>query len=164
MTTRLPDHYAALGVSDGASAAEIRAAYLAAARRCHPDKTAGGGAASADASSSAEFQQIQLAWEVLSDERARTEFDAARAAASAAASAAAVKREAAIADEIDADDMALVEASGAGSVDHLSHACRCGGAYTLPLAGLKGGARHLVECSSCSLRVRITVPADWDAS
>lgn len=161
MAARLADHYAALGVGEGASAAEIRAAYLAAARRCHPDKTAGGEATSGD---SAEFQQIQLAWEVLSDERARAEFDAARAAAAAAATAAAVKREAAIADEIDADEMALVEASGAGSVDHLSHACRCGGAYTLPLDGLKGGSSHLVECSSCSLRVRVKVPADWDAS
>lgn len=57
-------HYAALGVGPDASREHLRAAYRAAVLRLHPDKAAaagGGGAA-------ARFQDVQLAWEVRSQQ------------------------------------------------------------------------------------------------
>ena len=60
-------HYAALGIGPGASPEQLRAAYRAAVLRLHPDKetTAGGGGAAA------RFHDVQLAWEVRSQQRAR---------------------------------------------------------------------------------------------
>ena len=60
-------HYAALGVGPDASPEQLRGAYRAAVLRLHPDKapaTGGGGAAGA------RFQDVQLAWEVRSQQRA----------------------------------------------------------------------------------------------
>jgi curved DNA-binding protein CbpA len=67
------DPYAVLGVPRGASEAEIHAAYRAAVRRTHPD--AGG--------SSAAFEAVQDAYEVLRDPARRTAADAGSARARA---------------------------------------------------------------------------------
>ncbi|CAO2208619.1 unnamed protein product [Urochloa humidicola] len=72
-------YYAVLGVHPGASAAEIRAAYHRLAMRWHPDKIASG-RAPADPAQAEEaktrFQQIQEAYQVLSDEKRRALYDA----------------------------------------------------------------------------------------
>ena len=62
-------HYAALGVGPGAAPELLRAAYHAAVLRLHPDKAAatGGG----EGGGAARFQDVQLAWEVRSQQRAR---------------------------------------------------------------------------------------------
>lgn len=72
-------HYDVLGVSTTATAEEIRAAYLALARRHHPDRL--GDASPADrAQSAARMARINEAWSVLSDPTRRRVYDVGRAA------------------------------------------------------------------------------------
>lgn len=59
------DHYTTLGVSKTATKAEIKQAYRRMANKYHPDK---GG-------DSAQFQKIQKAYDVLSDESQRAQYD-----------------------------------------------------------------------------------------
>lgn len=68
MATR--DLYSALGVSRGASDAEIKKAYRRLARKFHPDVNPG------DASAKKKFQEIASAYEVLKDARRRKHYDA----------------------------------------------------------------------------------------
>ena len=67
------DYYAALGVPKDASAADIKKAYRKLARELHPDKNPG------DAKAEARFKEISEAYDVLSDEKRRREYDEARA-------------------------------------------------------------------------------------
>lgn len=69
-------HYEELGVSPGATTAEIRSSYLALARRFHPDSLA---MAEDDerARASARMARINAAWTVLGDEHRRARYDAA---------------------------------------------------------------------------------------
>nr|MDT0663979.1 DnaJ domain-containing protein [Micromonospora sp. DSM 115978] len=67
------DYYAALGVPKDASAADIKKAYRRLARELHPDKNPG------DAKAEARFKEISEAYDVLSDESRRREYDEARA-------------------------------------------------------------------------------------
>ncbi|MCW4464378.1 J domain-containing protein [Glutamicibacter sp. MNS18] len=60
-----PSPYAILGIARTASLAEIKVAYRRAARESHPDL---GGSAE-------RFKQVQQAYQLLSNERARTDYD-----------------------------------------------------------------------------------------
>ncbi len=62
--------YAVLGVGHGADAAQIKTAFRALAKGCHPD-------VSADAGAQQRFTRINLAYEVLGDASARAAYDAA---------------------------------------------------------------------------------------
>ena len=131
-------HYEVLLLPPAASAEEVRAAYLARALACHPDR---GGAAAA-------FQAVQRAWEVLGSASARDAYDAELAAgARAAAAAAAVP----VSEEVRVGE--LEEAPGGGGARR--HACRCGEGFAVPLAQLQGGQGDLVNCSVCSLYIRL---------
>ncbi len=66
------DYYKALGVSKGASAEEIKKSYRKLARKYHPDANKG------DAASEERFKEISEAYNVLSDEKRRKEYDDAR--------------------------------------------------------------------------------------
>src|ERR1043165_5915253 len=66
------DYYAALGVPKDADAAAIKKAYRKLARDLHPDKNPG----NSDAEN--RFKEVSEAYDVLSDEKRRAEYDEAR--------------------------------------------------------------------------------------
>ena len=66
------DYYAALGVPKDASQADIKKAYRKLARQHHPDANKG------DVASEEKFKEISEAYDVLSDESKRKEYDEAR--------------------------------------------------------------------------------------
>jgi len=63
------DYYATLGVSRTASQEEIQKAYRTLARKYHPDKNPN------DATAKKKFQEVQAAFEVLSDPEKRKRYD-----------------------------------------------------------------------------------------
>jgi molecular chaperone DnaJ len=63
------DYYAALGVPKNAPAADIKKAYRKLARELHPDTNPGG---------EARFKEVSEAYDVLSDDSKRKEYDEAR--------------------------------------------------------------------------------------
>lgn len=79
---REPRHYDELGVAPTASAAEIRAAYVALARRHHPDRM-GTSADDVRAQAAARMARVNAAWTVLSDPARRAAYDARTAGPSA---------------------------------------------------------------------------------
>jgi len=66
------DYYAALGVPKDADAAAIKKAYRKLARDLHPDKNPN------NAEAEARFKDVSEAYDVLSDEKRRAEYDEAR--------------------------------------------------------------------------------------
>jgi curved DNA-binding protein CbpA len=67
-------HYEVLGVAKDASPAAIRAAYLAKARVLHPDRQVGRSRAEM-AAAQRSMQDVNVAWNVLGDPRARRDYD-----------------------------------------------------------------------------------------
>jgi molecular chaperone DnaJ len=67
------DYYSALGVAKDASSADIKKAYRKLARQLHPDKNPG------NADAEAKFKDVSEAYDVLSDDTKRKEYDEARA-------------------------------------------------------------------------------------
>lgn len=70
-----PRHYDELGVPPTATAAEIRAAYVALARRHHPDRVSVS-AEPVRAEAAVRMAAINAAWTVLSDPQRRAAYDA----------------------------------------------------------------------------------------
>ena len=66
------DYYAILGVDKKADAATIKKTYRALARELHPDKTKG------DKKLEDRFKEVSEAYEILSDDKTRAEYDQAR--------------------------------------------------------------------------------------
>ena len=69
----MKDLYATLGVSKDAKSEDIKKAYRKLARQYHPDQNAG------DAKAEERFKEISHAYDVLSDDKKRAEYDAQRA-------------------------------------------------------------------------------------
>jgi len=66
------DYYKALGVAKDASSQDIKKAYRKLARELHPDKNPG------DTRAEARFKEVSEAYDVLSDDKRRREYDEAR--------------------------------------------------------------------------------------
>ena len=66
------DYYKTLGVAEGASADEIKKSYRKLARKYHPDANKG------DSKAEERFKEISEAYNVLSDEKRRKEYDDTR--------------------------------------------------------------------------------------
>jgi len=75
------NHYEVLGIGSESDAADIRKAYLAAARRYHPDFHADADDATR-AGNARRMQELNQAWEVLGDASSRTAYDRSLAIAS----------------------------------------------------------------------------------
>ena len=67
------DYYKTLGVSDKATADEIKKAYRKLAKANHPDSTGG------DKAKEKRFKEVQNAYDVLGDDKKRKQYDAIRA-------------------------------------------------------------------------------------
>ena len=67
-----PDPYKLLGVSKDATLAEIRSAHRKLVLKCHPDKVQD---AALKAVKQDEFQKVQQAYELLTDDKRRTQYD-----------------------------------------------------------------------------------------
>ncbi len=76
------DFYSVLGVSRSASAKDIKKAYYELAKKYHPDTNKG------DKNAQKKFQEVSEAYECLSDESRRKQYDAFGGAAGAGAGAA----------------------------------------------------------------------------
>ena len=72
-------HYEVLGVTEDASASDVRAAYLRRAKLLHPDRHAGRSAREV-AHAEARMQAVNTAWAVLGDPAQRADYDHARRA------------------------------------------------------------------------------------
>lgn len=72
---REPRHYDELGVAPTATTAEIRAAYVALARRHHPDRM-GTSTEVVRSEAAARMARVNAAWTVLSDPAKRAAYDA----------------------------------------------------------------------------------------
>lgn len=75
------NHYEVLGVDPACDAAEVRRAYLAAARRSHPDFHVDADEATR-AGHARRMQELNQAWEVLGDRAARESYDRSLATSS----------------------------------------------------------------------------------
>ena len=66
------DYYAVLGVDKSASAADIKKAYRKLAQKHHPDANAG------DPKAEEKFKEVSAAYDVLSDDKTKEEYDRIR--------------------------------------------------------------------------------------
>ncbi|KAL5503924.1 hypothetical protein ACEPAH_7996 [Sanghuangporus vaninii] len=144
--TREHTYYQVLGVSITASHAEIKAAYRRTLLSSHPDKKTSFFTRSKH-SGSFDVARIQDAYRVLSDDTARTAYDASisQAGLISDGSAKAGPRPAQV---ISLEEFSFVGSDDAGIVKW-TYTCRCGGMYSITEKDMLDD-RHLSACDQCS--------------
>ncbi|KAL1918757.1 uncharacterized protein VTP21DRAFT_2779 [Calcarisporiella thermophila] len=130
-------HYELLQVPETATAAQIKQQFQKLILKHHPDKQTDIHSQSSDWS-----QRILEAYDILRRPETRTAYDAELKAKKS-------KELGIINGEIDLDEMMYDETE-----DLYTYTCRCGGLYTITEEDMEIGA-EIVQCSSCSLRMRI---------
>jgi hypothetical protein len=144
-TSKSEDYYALLNVRPTCSQAELRTAYHTAARKHHPDRQK-------DIDSSF-MEQLNAAYETLSDPTRRSAYDDARQSGlGAKAGQSNLSR---ISAQVDLDSMEVCEQPGDEDRLTFYHPCRCGSGFYVGEEQLAHSARPVVQCSGCSERVRI---------
>lgn len=98
-----PRHYDELGVAPTASASEIRTAYVALARRHHPDRM-GTSTEAVRGEAAARMARVNAAWTVLSDPAKRAAYDARTAGRGAHGSGAHIRGPDTTFEPLDASD------------------------------------------------------------
>lgn len=135
--------YDVLGIGRGASAADIRSAYLRAALATHPDKRVCATEEDKQRANEA-FNAVVTAGRTLSDPSARARYDAAMFGTLVDA----VGR---VSDRFGFDEFAAADAD---RPQVWACECRCGGVYEVVGAVAPGETRH-AECDTCSLLVEV---------
>eukprot|EP00300_Choanocystis_sp_HF-7_P027416 c3251_g1_i1.p1 GENE.c3251_g1_i1~~c3251_g1_i1.p1 ORF type:complete len:142 (+),score=19.96 c3251_g1_i1:30-455(+) len=133
-------HYAALGLENTASRAEIKQAYTQLVLSHHPDKT--------ESTNTTRFLQIQRAWEVLRDDELRREYDEEIKAQETLRSRVQLT--------VKESEMAVDEAEG-----FLWYECRCGGRYIIHPDELDQGFDH-TQCEFCSFVICVSRESTTD--
>lgn len=128
-----PDLYAMLEVERGSSYSEIKASYQRLVLQYHPDKNK-------DVSSD-HFISIQQAWQILSNEESRADYDK---------NLARINRTQIFSEEVPLSEFQ----SEPGDTTHLRKQCRCGDYYELSLMDLHSGF-NTIQCMGCSLYVTV---------
>lgn len=151
--TKSDNYYALLGIRPKATHSEIRAAYLQAARRHHPDR--GSGAASSHQGADEHMQMLNAAHTTLSNPSARQRYDeelasghASRLAGAQGGASNAVR----VSATVDLDAMEIVDDA---ALLTFHTACRCGGGFYVNEEQLANRSRLLIGCSGCSERIRV---------
>jgi diphthamide biosynthesis protein 4 len=125
----MQDYYKVLNISSNANTKEIKKAFQIQSLLYHPDKSK---------SEIDKFIMVQRAYETLSDEMLRQEYDKLLVYSN---------KMGAIQDELRLDEMFFEN-------DQYSYECRCGGEYIVTEDALEQGVAG-IECSRCSLCVRL---------
>lgn len=137
------NHYEALAIAPDASQEDVNRAYKARLLVVHPDKIGASGSAPASAPASA-LARVREAYHVLRDPASRAEYDES------------LRSQRMFEDAMDVYDEMLrseLEISDDGTL--LTHQCRCGDVFALGVE--EEDAEYILECPSCSLRLRVAM-------
>lgn len=161
--------YSILGANPSDSLSDLKKAYHRAARKFHPDKNLSEPSSSdhvstdiVDPSSSAAFVELTKAWNILSDEARRREYDS-WLREQALREETSILFDTVTIDEI-MDSWTVIDGSDTEEEptdnSQVSYAldCRCGGSYVFEKGDMDSYATDTlyVLCSNCSLVVKVT--------
>jgi DnaJ-class molecular chaperone len=126
--------YSILGLEHSASIDDIRHAYRGHLVECHPDKNKSPEAA-------LRFRAITDAYEVLSDELKKQEYDIMLCSRETAS--------------LQAEEVDISEFLDEPSSELLERPCRCGYSFAISKTQYDQGFR-VIQCSGCSIHVKIS--------
>jgi DnaJ domain/CSL zinc finger len=144
-TNKEDTHYSILGVKPTATQAEIRSAYLAGARKHHPDRHVG--VVNQD---DEHIQRLNEAHATLTDARLREAYDIQLQ--SGRANKSTRSNQSRISATVDLDSMETVDGSETLT---FFHPCRCGNGFYVDENQLQQSSAPIVGCSGCSEQIKI---------
>ncbi|WVZ65204.1 hypothetical protein U9M48_014611, partial [Paspalum notatum var. saurae] len=158
--------YEVLSVSEDATYDEIRVAYKSAVLNTHPDKAQTHVESYVPSNEQQEFLGVQKAWEILRQPESRADYDKQLLLSRQTIEV--------IASEIEVGDM-IIDSTANNTVE-LLYPCRCGDYFSIasnelgemgisvseegevePQAGDSVLASVILDCGSCSLKVRLVI-------